>query len=389
MLVNLETEKKAKVGIPSTVLTTFNMNEIEENEIDVTWGGIRLYIKRPCARELIISKNDIFSKGIFENGVYKRIKTIPISKRVVPTIESRISYFIRANISLINKKTKNEEYFFSDETITIKPSDAEVNVPHPIDVKIKGVKINIAKDNFKPGEEIGIEYTLENYRDLKVELNQDITTICQCPEFWKQCVHNKKKPPILKAISELKNPPTNGKLLLKIPEDAEPSHNYLYEAQVSLGVKHRIGDQNNWYLKIEATNFSGEKTQFTIPIHIATPKSEESDLFVSSVGEKSKVLEGKIITSNEIVLTNKTVDGHIIQLTLKNNSKHNLEGVTIEIKGIKAELFELPPIMEGKTKWDSNSEIKIVYDKFSEDVTNFQLKIEDNNQNSVSKNITL
>ncbi|MHA1379863.1 MAG: hypothetical protein ACTSRG_15955 [Candidatus Helarchaeota archaeon] len=389
MLVNLKTEKIAKVGIPTSVSTTFNMNEIEENEVDVTWGGVRLYIKRPCARELIISKNEIFYKGIFENGVYKRVRNIPISRRVVPSIESRISYFIRANVSLINKKTKNEEFFFSDDNIIIKPGEVEAIESHPIDVSIKGVKINIAKDCFEAGSEIELEYTLENYKDLRVELNQETNTICQCPEFWKRCVHNKTKPPVQKAVSEIKNPPTNGKLVLEIPKDAEPSHNFLYETQVSLGVKHRIGDKNSWYLKIEGTNFSGEKTQFTVPISIIKSRTGETELFTPSVGEKSTVLNGKIITSKEIELTNTAVDGNIIQLTLKNNSKFSFEGVTIQISGIKSEFFELPPIMEGKIKWEPNSEINIAYDKFSEDVTNFQLKIEDNNQITFTKNIIL
>ena len=389
MLVNLETEKLAKVGIPTTVSTVFNMNEIEEENIDITWGGVRLYVKRPCNRELVISKTDIFNKGIFENGEYKRIRSLQISKRVVPSINQRISYFIRANLSLINSKSKEEEYFFGDKEITIKPDETRITAPHPIDVKIKGVKINITKDTFKPGDNIEIQYALENYRDLRVELIQDVNTICQCPEFWKQCVHNKKKPPVQKTVSELKNPPSNGKMIIQIPKDAEPSHNYLYEYQISLGVKHRIGDQNSWYLRIEATNFSDEKTQFTVPLYIKKDKEDEFDLFSPPLGEKSKALEGLIVTGKEINLINKSIDGNIIKLILKNTSKQNLEGVTVQITGIKSEFFELPPLMVGKVTWKSNGDIEILYDKFSEDVTNFQLKIEDNNQISVQKNISL
>ncbi|NVM01359.1 MAG: hypothetical protein HWN67_03430 [Candidatus Helarchaeota archaeon] len=388
MLVNLETEKIAKVGIPTTSSSTFNMNELEEEQIDITWGGLRLYIKRPCKKELIISKSDIFYNGLFENGIYKRLRNIPISRRVVPSIGSRINYFIRANLSLINNKTKQEENFFSDGSIVIKPAATEPISSHPIDVKIKGVAINISKDSFKPEEAIEMEYTLDNYRDIQVELIQDITTICQCPEFWKTCVHNKKKPPIQRAVSNIKNPPTNGTLILKIPKDSEPSHNYLYETQVSLGVKHRIGDENNWYLKIEATSFTSEKTQFTIPINIIKGRTEETDFFAPSVGEKGKALGAKIIIGKEIGISSKVIDGNIINLSLKNNSKYNFEGVTIQITGIK-EFFEMPPKMLGKIKWDSNQLINISYDKFSSDLTSIQLKIEDNNQNTVSKNISL
>ncbi|MFX1449739.1 MAG: hypothetical protein ACFFCM_02780 [Promethearchaeota archaeon] len=387
MLVNLETEKIAKIGIPTTVSSIFNMNELKEEQIDIIWGGVRLYVRRPCAKELIISKNDIFYKGIFENGTYKRLRSIPISRRVVPSIESRISYFIRANLSLINKKTKQEENFFNDDSIIIKADPAGKITPHPIDVKIKGVKISISKDCFMPDEAVNLEYTLEKHRDLKVELIQDVTTICQCPEFWKQCVHNKKKPPIQRAISNINNPPTNGRLSFKIPKDAEPSHNYLWETQVSLGVNHRIGDNNNWYLKIEATNFSGEKTQFTIPINIVEGKISEPDLFSPFVGEKSKALEGKIITPDQIGLIKKEVDESNIKITLKNKTKQNFEGVTIQISGIQSEFFELPPSMLGKIKWDSNQDITVSY-KYNSDITMFQLKIEDNNQNTVSKNIS-
>ncbi len=389
MLVNLETEKIIKVGIPTTVLATFNLNEIEDDRIDITWGGVRLYIKRPCKKELIISKNDIFYNGVFENGKYERLRNIPISKRVVPSIESRISYFIRANISLINKKTKQEEYFFSDKDIIVKAVDTEPSAPHPINVRIKGVAIKISKDSFEPGTRIEVDYTLENHSILIVELYQDLNLICQCPEYWKQCVHNKTQPPIKKAASEIKNPPTNGKLTLTVPKDAEPSHNYLYEAQVSLGVNHRIGDINGWYLKIQATSSSGEKTQFTVPIQIIKGKVEEAELFAPSLGGKSKVLEGKIITGNQIGLVKKTINENIINLFLKNNSKQNFKGITIQITGIKSEFFEMPPIMLGKIKWDVDQEITISYDKFSQDLTSLQLKIEDNNQNSVSKNIFL
>lgn len=388
MLVNLETEKYVKVGIPTTVSTTFNMNEIEEENIDITWGGVRLYIKRPCDKELIISKNDIFYNGIFENTTYQRVRSVPISRRVVPSIESRISYFIRANLSLINSKSKDEEYFFNDDTIVIQPAEEEPINPNPIDVKIKGITINILKDCFKPSEDIEIEYTLEKYRDLLVELFQDINVTCQCPEFWKQCVHNKNKPPIRKAILNMKNPPKIGKLILKVPKDAEPSHNYLWETQVSLGVKQRIGDQNSWYLKIEATNFIGEKTQFTIPIYIIKGEIEEPDLFVSR-GEKRKALEGKIITPNQIELINKAIDDNTIELSLKNNSNQDFEGVTIQITGIKSEFFEMSPVMLGKSKWDANQEIVIAFDKYNPDITTLQLKIEDNKQNTVSKNIFL
>ncbi len=386
MLVNLETEKIAKVGIPTTVSSKFNMNELEEEQIDITWGGVRLYIKRPCAKELIISKNDIFYKGIFENGTYKRLRSIPISRRVVPSIDSRITYFIRANLSLINNKTKQEENYFSDKSIFIKATATERMSSHPIDVKIKGVAISISKDTFMPDENIDLEYTLENYKELNVELIQDINTICQCPEFWKQCVHNKKKPPIQKAKSNIKNPPTNGKLNLKIPTDAEPSHNYLWETQVSLGVNHRVGDQNSWYLKIEATSFKGEKTQFTIPINIIEGKVTEPDLFSPIVGEKSNAL-GKIITPDQIELVKKEIDGNSIKITLKNKTKNNFEGVTIQVSGIQSEFFELPPNMLGKIKWDSNQDITVNY-KYNPDITMLQLKIEDNNQNTVSKNIS-
>lgn len=387
MLINLETEKIAKVGIPTTVSSRFNMNEIEEEQIDVTWGGVRLYIKRPCAKELIISKNDIFYRGNFENGIYKRFRSIPISRRVVPSIESRITYFIRTNLSLINKKTKQEENYFSDESILIKKTATERISSHPIDVKIKGVAINISKDSFMPDETIDLEYTLENFKELTVELIQDITTICQCPEFWKQCIHNKKKPPIQRANSTIKNPPTNGKLNFKIPADAEPSHNYLWETQVSLGVNHRVGDQNSWYLKIEATNFNGEKTQFTVPINIIEGKVTEPDLFSPIVGEKSKALEGKIITSDQIGLVKKEIEGDNIKITLKNKTKSNFEGVTVQVSGIQSEFFELQPYMLGKIKWDSNQDITVSY-KYNPDITMFQLKIEDNNQNTVSKNIS-
>ncbi|MFX0133248.1 MAG: hypothetical protein ACFFDN_06365 [Candidatus Hodarchaeota archaeon] len=387
MLVNLETEKIAKVGIPTTVSSIFNMNEIEETYIDILWGGVRLFIKRPCAKELIISKNDIFYKGIFENGVYKRLRSIPISRRVVPSINSRISYFIRANLSLFNNKTKNEENYFKDDTIVIKPVTSEPTSSHPINVKIKGVAITIPKDCFVPDEIFDLDYNLENYRDLNVELIQDITTICQCPEFWRQCIHNKKKPPIQRTALNIKNPPTIGKLNFKIPKDAEPSHNYIWETQVSLGVKHRIADQNSWYLKIEATSFKGEKTQFTIPINIIEGKIIEPDLFSPIIGEKSKALEGKIITPDQIELVKKEIEGDNIKITLKNKTKYNFEGVTIQISGIQSEFFELPPYMIGKIKWDSGKDITVSY-KYNPDITMFQLKLEDNNQNTVSKNIS-
>ena len=66
-LVELQSTTVAKIGIPVPVIINFNL-DVFENEVKVLWAGIRLYLNRPCKKNILVSKTDVFSNGTFENG---------------------------------------------------------------------------------------------------------------------------------------------------------------------------------------------------------------------------------------------------------------------------------------------------------------------------------
>jgi len=75
----------AYLGDKLNVRTIFNFDE----DTSILWSGIRLLTHPPCLKELQITKEDIFSKGIFEKGEYIRERALLIKKNVIPTIKNR------------------------------------------------------------------------------------------------------------------------------------------------------------------------------------------------------------------------------------------------------------------------------------------------------------
>ncbi|MCK4480874.1 MAG: hypothetical protein KAV01_10125, partial [Candidatus Lokiarchaeota archaeon] len=67
-----------------------------EEETDIFWSGVRLITNPPCAKELQVSKEEIFSKGNFEAGEYIREKSLLIASNIVPTIKNRnLNYILK------------------------------------------------------------------------------------------------------------------------------------------------------------------------------------------------------------------------------------------------------------------------------------------------------
>ncbi|NVM37872.1 MAG: hypothetical protein HWN81_19930, partial [Candidatus Lokiarchaeota archaeon] len=73
------------IGDKLSVQVKFNF----EDKADIFWSGIRLITNPPCAKELQVSKEEIFCKGTFEAGEYIREKSLLIKTNIVPTIKNR------------------------------------------------------------------------------------------------------------------------------------------------------------------------------------------------------------------------------------------------------------------------------------------------------------
>ena len=102
-LVKLELNdlNKGSVFIGNKLNVKVNFNF--EDKTDILWSGIRLITNPPCAKELQVSKEEIFNKGIFEAGEYIREKAILIKSNFVPTIKNRnLNYFLKLILKNIN-----------------------------------------------------------------------------------------------------------------------------------------------------------------------------------------------------------------------------------------------------------------------------------------------
>ena len=77
------------------------------------------------------------------------------------------------------------------------------------------------------------------------------------------------------------------------------------------------------------------------------------------------------------IIDHEIEETHLI-LQVKNVANRVLEGVTIKIAGLIEELFEKFPKMIGIARWEQDEERCLIYDKYSSEITTYQLTSEDN-----------
>ena len=383
--VKLITEPQALVGTSIVVKTTFNLPE----NTKIYWAGNRIYAKRLCGRDIVLSKVDIFCEGQLEKGEYIREKSLPLSTRVPPTVKERnLNYVIRSEISMIKPGTHSEEeYFFAENPIILKAGPKRTEEPQPVDVSMTGIKIHMDTDHFHPGETIRMDYKLEKFKDLEVDLVKNANITCNCPDYAPTCIHIKPKPPSVETSVKAKNL-TSGSLQLILPSYIETTHRYVWEPPEKMRWKETYGDYVNWLLEVIGTHSSGEIVKFQIPINIIGKKTPENDeLF--SIKQVEAPLRKKILVPDSFQIDTYTLDEKQLILSIKNNSKEILRGVTVKIIPIESEFFELPPRLTGVNKWNPNTGIKAYHNNIGKNIKNIQILIEDNQGIAINKRLNL
>ncbi|MHA1274431.1 MAG: hypothetical protein ACTSQP_07220 [Promethearchaeota archaeon] len=365
----------------------------------VSWAGLRLITIPPCNKqEIQIAREEIFSRGFFEPGEYIRDKAILIKTNVVPTIKKRnLTYNIELvfrtknpinpDDDLVVKKSKEIE-------IKVKNDLSQIPLPNPISFSISGLNINLNKDVFKPGETIKINYSSNNLKQLEVRLLQKSNIVCYCRQYGGNCRNVEELPPAIAGDAKTSNT-EKGFLLLKIPEIAEPSHNYLYQASEKDLWGMKIGDYTQWSLLVIGTKkpeFGRDKIQLEIPITIAKKipieeKRPELDIFSGEPTGGMNVFDS--ITSKfqkrfQLVSIDSvdSDEGKEYSIKIKNISKEDLEGITIKLTGLQEGLFETRPLLLGFKSWKKDEEKEIKYNT-KQNISAIISIIEDNSQKSV------
>jgi len=374
------------IGDKLNIRTKFIFDE----PTSILWSGLRLITNPPCTKELQISKDEIFSKGNFEAGEYLRDKSLLIKGNVVPTIKKRdLSYTVQMILRKENPINPERNIEVKrDHEIEIKSKRDLQSQPlkqNPISFSISGLNIDLSKDIYKPGETIKINYLSQDLKQLEIRLLQSANIVCYCEAYGHNCRQVEELPPAIAGDVKTNNT-DEGFLLLKIPEIAEPSHNFLWEPTEKEYWGFRYGDYTKWSLLVLGKQkFGRDIIKFEVPITIvAKPIIEEKesvDLFAG--GGSPSLFEG--VTSRfQKTFKIVSIDSDLEKFTLriKNTSNEDLNGVTIKVSGLQAGLFESAPTLTGFSLWKKGEEKEIFYET-KQDITALVSLIEDNEQKNI------
>ncbi len=377
------------VGDKLNIKTKFDFDE----DTTLIWSGIRLITNPPCVKELQINKEEIFTTGFFEAGEYIREKAMLIKNNVVPTIKNRnLKYLIQ--LILRKENPINPE----DDLIVKKTQDVDINLKefsiqtvkqNPVSLSISGLNINVSKDVFKPGETIKINYSSENLKEIEIRLLQKANLVCYCEAYGKTCRKVEDLPPAIAGDVKTKNP-DEGFLLLKVPEVAEPSHNYLWEPTEKEHWGLKYGDYSQWSLLIigkKKPEFGRDVIRFDLPLTIvAKPIDEEKtgiDLFAGGSAGSPSLFDG-VSSKFQKIFKVASIESDFEKYTIKleNISKEDLEGVTVKLSGLQEGLFETASVLKGFNKWKKGETKEIIYES-KQNISAIISIIEDNSQKSI------
>ncbi|MBD3195897.1 MAG: hypothetical protein GF317_12620 [Candidatus Lokiarchaeota archaeon] len=382
------------IGDKLPVRTNFSFDE----DTELLWSGIRLLTSPPCQKDLQISQKEVFSRGIFEAGEYIREKALLIKNNVVPTIEKRdLAYRLQLYLRKPNPVNADDNIVVQkNQEILIKPKESSLKKkPNPISLTISGLHIELKKDVFKPGETIKINYTSENLREIEIRLLQKANLVCFCESYGRNCQKVEELPPAIAGDVKTKSNTEQGYLLLKVPEVAEPSHNYLWEPSEKEHWGLKYGDYCEYSLLVigrKKSDSGREPIKFDLPITVqAKPIVEEeleADLFAEGSSGAPSLFEGvsskfqKIFQVISIeALAKKELESRY-KVTIKNTSKDTLDGITVKLSGLQEGLFETAPKLTGFNKWDSQEEKEIFYES-KQKISAIVSIIEDNKQKNI------
>ncbi len=383
------------IGDKLNINTTYNFEEDEE----ILWSGLRLITSPPCLKELQIAKQEIFSKGSFQAGEYKRNKSILIKNNVVPTIESRnLSYELQLILRKQNPINRNEDILVrksQEVKLKVKKETVHLKTPNPISFSLSGLKIEVAKDVFKPGEAIKISFNSDQLKELEVRLLQKANLVCYCETYGKNCRNIQKLPPAIAGDARTTNMEKEF-ILLKIPEHAEPSHNYIWEPSEKEFWGYKYGDYCEWSLLVigrKKPEFGKENIEFELPITVAfktvNTAKRGSDLFSGLTGGAPSLFNGlssklqKVFKIENVSSAGQEQSGQFkFTIAIKNISQEVLEGVTVKLTGLQEGLFETAPMLRGFSIWISNDVKEIEYTA-KQSVSALIAIIEDNSQKSI------
>lgn len=377
------------LGDKLKVRTTFNFDE----DSSILWSGIRLLTHPPCLKELQITKEDIFSKGQFEKGEYIRENSFLIKNNVIPTIKNRnLDYEIKLILRLPHPNNPDDDLVINKTQkieIKAKESNQQLSKPNPLSLSISGLSVNVSKDVFKPGETIKINFSSEELKQVEIRLLQKANLICYCEAYGQTCSKVEELPPAIAGDAKTSDM-NKDFLLLKVPEIAQPSHNYLWEPHEKefWGIKY--GSYVKWSLMFigkPKPEFGKEPIKFKVPITIiAKPVGKDeliTDLFSEGTAEAPSIFDG-VSSRFQKVYKIISIDSDIekYNIKIKNISKETLQGVSVNISGLQEGLFETAPNLTGFHRWEAGEEKEIVYNS-KQNITALICVLKDNSQKTI------
>ncbi len=368
--------------LPGSSLKTKITLKLEEPS-QMWYGGLEfLADPRPCGtRSFLIVKHDIFCAGEFEPGIYIRERSVKISPRQIPTFPQRKSVY-RAKAEVTIKKGEFDASFVAEAPVVIKIPSTPIQKTEerPVTISLRGLRISLEKDQFKPGDEIPIEFdaNFEELQTLTFSLVKNAQILCDC-HYSKVCSFIRPLPP--EVLDTTKAHGGKGIAKLNIPSNAECTHNYHWASAKKGYSVQSFGDVVHWFVQVSGKKSSGEEVQFNLDFDvIAADKPEEISLVVPSKDqEESEILIKR--HNFDVKSATRVEDGCVFRL---GNYGDIVEGVTIRIAGIKDELFESSPLMFGVAKWRTEDPVELFYPltQLTKDIREFQFLIESNNQPS-------
>ena len=376
----------AYLGDKLTVRTIFNFDE----DSSILWSGIRLLTHPPCLKELQITKEDIFSKGIFEKGEYIRERSLLIKKNVIPTIKNRnLEYEVKLILRLPHPHNPDDDLVINKihkVEIRAKDSGDKIIKPNPLSLSISGLNINLTKDVFKPGETIKINFSSNELKQVEIRLLQSANIVCYCDAYGQTCSKVEELPPAIAGDSRTSDM-NKDFLLLKVPEVAQPSHNYLWEPHEKEFWGMRYGSYVKWSLLFigkPKSEYGKEIIKFEVPITIVAKSLSGNelgvDLFSKNTTAAASIFNGVSSKFQKMFkITSIDSDMEKYRIQIQNISKNSLKGVSIKTSGLQEGLFETEPTLTGFSSWEPNEEKEIVYNS-KQNISALICILEDNSQ---------
>ena len=343
-------------------------------------GGIEFHAgPRPCrTRSFVIAKHNVFCEGDFEKGTYIRERSFKLSPRLVPTfIDRHVTYNIKAEVTIkkgeFNASMAAETPVFVKTLVPrFKPTES-----NPVAMSLRGLKVSLNKDRFYPGEDIPIEFDApSDIQSLSFSLVKQAQILCEC-HYRNVCSFI--KPMASQVIESSKTHEKKGIISLRIPSDAELTHNYSWASAEKGYLVQSFGDNVNWFVSVSGRRTSGEEVQSNVDFEIVS-ESEPFELPLVVPREEPEDFTLEMLKPGIRILTGKrNDDGFVFRLR---NQGETLEGTTVRMAGIKEELFEISPWMIGVTQWEKDEALEAFYPmpKSVKELREFQLQVESNNR---------